>query len=190
MMDRITGLLGATILALVFTLLNIKNVIGDTALVIVNLLVFLSLLFDIFIAKIRNRPFWGRLKKYFPDKVVAFIIDLGTYNRDSKILQKSILLTFVFDFVGIALANYILFLALGVKIDILNYLSVIFLVSIIASLPVSINNIGIKEWAYITFFGAFGLGASAVVSVAIVSRFIQMFISFLALPVYLRRTRH
>jgi len=189
MMDRITGLLGATILALIFTLFNLKNVIGDTTLVIVNLLVLGSFLVDIFIAKIRNHPFFGRFKKCFPDKVVAFIVDLGTYNKNSKILQKSILLTFAFDFVGIALANYILFLSLGIHIAFLNYLSVIFLISIIASVPVSINNIGVKEWAYITFFGAFGLSASSVITVAIISRFVQMFISFFALPVYLRRNR-
>jgi len=174
MMDRITGLLGATILALIFTLFNLKNVIGDTTLVIVNLLVLGSFLVDIFIAKIRNHPFFGRFKKY---------------NKNSKILQKSILLTFAFDFVGIALANYILFLSLGIHIAFLNYLSVIFLISIIASVPVSINNIGVKEWAYITFFGAFGLSASSVITVAIISRFVQMFISFFALPVYLRRNR-
>lgn len=189
MMDRITGLLGATILAIFFTLLNIKNVISDATLVIVNLIVLLSFLFDIFIAKIRKRPFWGHFKKYFPDKITAFIIDLGTYNKKSGILKKSILLAFAFDFIGVALANYILFLALGVKIDLINYLSVIFLVSIISSVPISVNNIGIKEWAYITFFGAFGLSASSVVTVAIISRFIQMFISFFALPVYLSRSK-
>ena len=76
---------------------------------------------------------------------------------------------------------------LSVGMNFLDYLSVIFLISIVASVPVSINNIGIKEWAYITFFAVFGIEASQVVSVAIISRFIQMLISFFALPIYLRR---
>lgn len=104
-------------------------------------------------------------------------------------MKKAILWGMAFDFVGIAFSNYILFLALGAEISILNYLSVIFLISIISSLPVSINNIGIKEWAYITFFGVFGLPSSTVVAVAIVGRIVQMLMSFFALPVYLRRTK-
>lgn len=188
-MDRITGLFGATILAIFFTLLNFKNVINNRTLIIVNSLILLSFLVDIIIAKIRHYSFWSYFKKYFPDKFVAFVIDLGSYNNSSRILKKTIVLGIIFNFVGMALANYILFLAFGIKIGILNYLSVIFLISIVSSVPISINNIGIKEWAYITFFGVFGLSSSGVIAVAITSRIIQMLLSFFALPIYLRRKR-
>ena len=188
-MDRITGLFGATILALIFSLLNIAKVIDSKVLIIINIIIALSFLTDIFIAKVRKYAFWSRLGKYFPDKVVAFVADLGTYNNDSKIFRKTILLAFVFDFIGIALANYILFLAFGIQIGILDYMSVIFLISIVSAVPISINNIGIKEWAYITFFGVFGLSSSGVIAVAIASRMIQMLISFFALPIYLKRSK-
>lgn len=188
-MDRITGLLGATILALVFSLFNFSRVFSNPILFTVNIIILFSLSFDVFIAKIRHHSFWSRLGKFFPEKFVDFIIDLGTYNSNSKILQKTIILAIIFDFLGIALANYILFLALGVRIGILDYLSVVFLISIISSVPISVNNIGIKEWAYITFFGVFGLSSSSVITVAIVSRFVQMFISFFALPIYLKARR-
>lgn len=189
-MDRITGLFGATILAIIFTLLNLTRVISDKTLLIANLLVATSFMIDVVIMKVRDFSFWSRFKKYFPDKVVAFIIDLGTYNNDQRVFRRAVLLSFAFYFVGVALANYILFTALGIKIDIRDYLSVIFLISIISSIPVSINNIGIKEWAYIAFFGAFGVSASAAVTAAIISRFVQMFISFFALPVYLKRIKN
>ncbi len=186
MMDRITGLLGATILTIFFTVLNLSHVLGSRTLVIANLLVALSFLVDILIMKLRKKSFWARFKKYFPDKVVAFMIDLGTYNNDSNILRRVTVLSFAFYFIGVALANYILFAALGIKIGLADYLSAIFLISIVSSIPISINNIGIKEWTYIAFFGAFGVSASAAVTVAIISRFVQMLISFFALPVYLR----
>ena len=93
------------------------------------------------------------------------------------------------NFIGLAGANWVLFLALGVKIGILNYLSVIFLASVVSAMPISINNIGVKEWAYITFFGFFGLSAGAVVSVAITSRIIQMLLSFAAWPIYLKERK-
>jgi len=101
--------------------------------------------------------------------------------------MQSILLGIIFSFIGVAMLNYVLFQALGIEIGMLNYLSVIFLIAIISSIPVSVNNIGIKEWAYVTFFGLFGLNASAVLTVAIISRTIQMVVSFAALPMYLRR---
>ena len=189
MMDRITGLFAATILSIIFTLLNLKNVLEDKALVVVNILVFASFAVDIFIMLIRNNRFWSRFKRFFPDKFTAFMIDLGSYSGPGGPIKKTILWGFAFDFVGIALANYILFYALGLHIGLFDYLSVIFIISIIASVPLSINNIGIKEWAYITFFGAFGLDPAAVITVVIISRFVQMLLSFFALPVYLRRNR-
>jgi uncharacterized protein (TIRG00374 family) len=189
MMDRITGLFAATLLAIVFSLLNLKTVLANPALAIVNLAVILSFSLDILIMLIRRKKFWSRFKRFFPDKFVDFMIDLGTYSGEHSVMKKAILWGIAFDFIGIALANYILFAALGLHIGLVNYLSVIFLISIIASVPISVNNIGIKEWAYITFFGAFGLPISAVVTVAIISRFIQMFLSFFAMPVYLRRNK-
>jgi len=188
-MDRITGLFGAIFLALVFSLLNIKEVLSSHVLIVVNLIVVGSFLAIIFLLIIKKMTFWNQLKKYFPQKLIAFMADLKTYNGNSGIIQRSIIWAFVFDFVGIALANFILFTALGIKIGILDYLSIIFLISIIASIPVSINNIGLKEWAYIAFFGALNLNPPAIVTVAIVSRFIQMLISFLALPFYLKRDK-
>jgi glycosyltransferase 2 family protein len=186
MMDRITGLFGATILALVFSLVNVSRVLESKALIIVNVILLLSLFFDIFAAKIKHFSIFHGLVKMIPEKILKFIRELDTYNHNSRVLTKAIIWAFVFDFIGIALANYILFYALGIKIGVVDYLSVIFLISVISSVPVSVNNIGIKEWAYITFFGVFGLGATSVTTVAIVSRFLQMFLSFFAMPIYLR----
>ncbi|MEI8103437.1 MAG: hypothetical protein WCG84_00840, partial [Candidatus Moraniibacteriota bacterium] len=58
--------------------------------------------------------------------------------------------------------------------------------SIIASLPVSVNGIGIKEWAYYTLFGFLGVGIETAITVALINRFIQMFVSFLAVPGFIR----
>jgi len=99
---------------------------------------------------------------------------------------KSVMMGGIFSIVGMALANYVLLLAFGVHIGIINYLSVIFIITIVSSIPISINNIGLKEWAFVTFFGIFGVNSAAVTAVSIVSRFLQMFISFAALPMYLK----
>ncbi len=95
-------------------------------------------------------------------------------------------LSAVFAFCGVALSNYMLFLSIGVDISFFGFLSVIFVVSIIATLPVSIGNIGLKESAYIVFFGFLGVSVSACVAIVILSRILQLLVSLGALPMYLR----
>jgi uncharacterized protein (TIRG00374 family) len=183
--DRVTGFVGFTVLVIIFSLLNFKKIIQNPILVSIDVLVLFSFFVDIFLIKARKFAFWEKLHAWLPKKASDFIRELDHYNNNSKILVQATLWAMLFAAVGVGLANYILFWSLGVKVSVLDYLSVIFLISIISAVPISINNIGIKEWAYVTFFGFFGVSASIVVAIAIISRFLQMLISFLALPVYL-----
>ena len=95
----------------------------------------------------------------------------------------------VFNFFGVVLANALLFRALGLPLSLSQVASVIFLTSIIASLPVSVNGIGIKEWSYTTLFGFLGVGVEMAITVALVNRFVQMLVSFLAVPSFLGKSR-
>lgn len=189
MADRITGLIGMTILALLFSFFNLKTVLHNHFLLLINLLLALSLLLDVIIAKTKNFHLWKKFLDRLPQKIARFILEVQDYSSDSGILTRTIFLGVIFQLVGVAAANWLLFWALGIKISPFDYLSVIFLISLISSIPISINNIGIKEWAYVTFFGIYGLDSAAVVTVAILSRIIQMVISFFALPTYLRNKR-
>lgn len=187
LMDRIIGLLAATVLALIFSALNFKNIAGNGILMAINLLLVVSLAFDgiLFLAK-KSAKLKNFLTQFVPQKIMAFAKEVNHFNHDSKIITKSFWLSALFALEGVALLNYFLFWAMGIRIDFLDYLSVIFIISIVSSLPISINNIGLKEWAYVTFFGFFGASASAVVAAALLSRFLQMAVSFLALPAYLK----
>lgn len=186
LMDRITGFVGAAVLSIIFGLLNFKNIIHSRMLIIINILIIISLFSDLLIIRFARSSYFQKIKKYIPEKILELAREVRNYNSDSKILYKAVFWSTVFNFVGVAVANYILFLSLGISIGVLDYLSAVFLISIVSALPVSINNIGIKEWAYITFFGAFGASSAAVITVAILGRFLQMIISFAALPIYLK----
>ncbi|MCX6766056.1 MAG: lysylphosphatidylglycerol synthase transmembrane domain-containing protein [Candidatus Moranbacteria bacterium] len=184
--DRITGFIGAVILAVGFSIINAKTVLNNPLLIIINVLLVASFATDIIILGIRKLPVWPTIKKYIPGIILRVAREIKSFDRHSSVLKKAIFWGVIFNVVGVGIENYILFYALGIKIGLINYCTVIFLISIVSALPISINNIGIKEWAYITFFGIFGIGASAVVTVAIISRFLQMIITFAALPIYLR----
>lgn len=187
MMDRVTGFIGATVLVIIFSALNWQVVLENKILMLANFLVLLSFFFDIAVAKLKKINYLkNKVKDFLPEKIIRFFRELWGYNNNSNVLLKSIFWGAIFNLIGVALANYILFASLGIKIGLLDYLTVIFLISIVSSIPVSLNNIGIKEWAYMTFFGIFGVSLSAAISVAIISRFIQMLVSFFALPAYLQ----
>lgn len=187
MMDRITGLVAATALAVVFTLFDFKVVLKNNILIVANILVLLSFSSDILIAQMRKSAFIKRhAVRFLPEKIVEFLHELGHYSKHAGILRRTIVLGGVFSLVGVALANYILFLALGIKISLLNYMAVIFLITIVSSLPIVVNNIGLKGWSYITFFGLFGINASLVLVVSVIGSVIQMIVSFAALPMYLK----
>ena len=190
MMDRITGLVGATILALIFIFFNFKSLVESRLLIASSAILLLSLGVDCLMPQIRKIAWLKRLVyRLAPQKITEFLRELGSYNHDSKVLGHSVFYSILFSLIGVGALNYVLFLALGIEVNLPDYLSVIFLISVISALPVSINNIGIKEWAYVTFFGIFGLNPAGVLTVAIVSRTIQMVVSFFALPLYLERKK-
>lgn len=187
MIDRITGFIGSTILVVLFGLLNFRHVILIKPLVVVEFFILASFLLDIFLAQAKKFPFILKMSRFMPQKLQALFVEMDEYSgHSSKILSRTIVWAMIFGIVGVAIPNLILFWALGLKINILDYLSVVFIISIITAVPISINNIGIKEWAYVTFFGAFGVNTAALVTISILSRFIQMIISFFALPTYLK----
>ncbi|MEP7162513.1 MAG: lysylphosphatidylglycerol synthase transmembrane domain-containing protein [Candidatus Moraniibacteriota bacterium] len=104
---------------------------------------------------------------------------------DQAIYARAIGYALLFTLVGVAFNNYALFLALGADIHFVPFTGVIFLATLVSSIPLSINNIGIKEWAYITFFGLAGVSPEIAVTAALLSRFLQMLLSFIAVPFYL-----
>lgn len=185
--DRITGYAGATLLAVIFGLLNFKILWENKILFYIDLGLLLFLASDLVIIAIRKISFTKKLAvRILPEKIIELLKEIGSYNNGGAIFWKATVYAMIFSLVGVALLNYILFLSLGIKINPLDYLTVIFITTIISALPISINNIGLKEWSYITFFGFFGVSASAVVTIAIISRLLQMFVSFFALPLYLK----
>jgi uncharacterized protein (TIRG00374 family) len=186
-MDRLTGLIGAMALAVFFALANWHVVSNHQVLLLVVGIVALCLVGVASLGLIMKLPFWKHIIGFVPKKVLEFLTALHEYYAHRKMFAKAMLLSMLFGLVGLGILNYVIFWALGIHVGVLNYLSVIFLISIVSSVPISINNIGVQEWAYVTFFGFFGVSSAAVIAVSIVIRILQMIVSFTALPMYLKR---
>lgn len=99
---------------------------------------------------------------------------------------QSLFLSLLFLGIGVGLSNYALWQALGAALPLGTFFGCIFLATLVANIPISINNIGVKEWSYVLVFGLVGVSAELAVTAALLSRLLQMLLSFLALPWYLR----
>lgn len=187
--DRLTGLFGAMILSMAVALINYRAVIQDHLLLLIEIMVLLAFLAAQVFLKVRKVFYTEKFFRFIPVKFREFVRELDEYNNNATIYWTAIAYSLIFNLIGVAAANYVLFWGLGIQISPLNFLTVIFLTSIVSAIPVSINNIGIKEWAYITFFGLFGAAPAAVITAAITGRLLQMVLSFFALPIYLQDRR-
>lgn len=173
------------LLALCFSPLLFPFIETSTPLSLTLIVLAAFFVFDLFVAYAYCQPWFHRLVAAIPfQKIRRFVEEVVFYTK-KHIWWRTSLWSVLFIFVGVALSNFALFHALGSDIGFIPFLSVIFLVTIISAVPLSINNIGIKEWAYITFFGLVGVSIETAVTVALLSRFLQMLISFIALPQYL-----
>lgn len=184
--DRFIGLWTIALLALLFSPVLFPFIKDSIPLSITYSILIIFFVIDLIITYVYCKSWFHQLVTRLPFfKLRRFLEEIIFYTKKHIWLYTS-LWSGLFIFVGLVLSNFTLFHALGSSVSIIPFASVMFLVAIVSSVPLSINNIGIKEWAYITFFGLIGVNIETAVTVALLSRFLQMFISFIALPQYLR----
>jgi len=182
--DRVTGFAGVMALTVLFGALAIGSATTNTAQIALYIAGVLTLLCIMAILLLRRAPFADFLTGILPAWLAHYLRDIWHY-RTQHIFWPAIAFSILFSLIGLAAANYLLFLAVGIAPPLLPYLGIIFFISIVSSLPVSIGNIGVKEWAYILFFVDVGISSSVAISVVFIGRILQMIVSIFAVPLYL-----
>ncbi len=183
--DRFIGLWTIALLSLLSSPVLFPFIKESPSLAITYGVLIVFFVVDLIITYVYCKQWFHRLVARLPFfKLRRFLEEIIFYTKKHIWLRTSLWST-LFIFVGLVLSNFTLFHALGSDVSIIPFASVMFLVAIVSSVPLSINNIGIKEWAYITFFSLIGINIETAVTVALLSRFIQMLLSFIALPHYL-----
>lgn len=186
--DRITGFVGVMILIVVFSLFNLKAVFSNPILLAANVLILAFFGADLMLVILRQSPLGRYIKNFVSEKIIKLVREIYSY-RQSNILAKSLAWGIAFNFLGVGVATWMLFLDLHIHISFINFMIAISIISIVSSIPISIGNIGIKEWSFIAFFGIFGVNGEAAISIAIFGRFLQMIVSFFAIPYYLKEKK-
>lgn len=185
---RFTGLWATIVLFLFFGLIAYHDILGKPLFGSIGLLLSVILVADVSLTIFSDHSLVQRFFQLFPVKLKSFFAEISGYT-DREFVWRSFLVSILFTFLGVGLFNATIFWALGEQIALRPFFSVIFLISIVSSLPVSIGNIGIKEWAYFTFFPAIGINPEAALTVALLGRFIQMLVSLFGASSVLREKR-
>lgn len=185
---RFTGLWATISLFLVFGLVSFSSVLTQPIFVPFAVGLAAFLIVDVLFTVFSDRTWIQKLFSLFPEKLQNFFSEMSGYT-DKRFVFESFLVSLLFTFVGVGLFNLTLFTAFHESVPVIPFLSVVFLLSIVSSLPVSINNIGLKEWAYLTFFPTIGISPEAALAVALLGRFLQMFASLFGAPFFFREKK-
>jgi uncharacterized protein (TIRG00374 family) len=103
--------------------------------------------------------------------------------RQAALLQ--VLALSVLFRVGQACSLYVQSKALRVDVPFLWLLMVISLISVVTSLPLSLNALGIQEGAFVFFFGLVGIAAPQALALALLSRGVRLAVSLVGGAIYL-----
>jgi hypothetical protein len=86
--------------------------------------------------------------------------------KDRKMVAWVLVLSMVFQALVVLLAH-VIFLALGVQVPLVYSFLFIPIISAIQMLPISVSGFGVREGAYVYFFGSVGLGATHAVTASL-----------------------
>jgi hypothetical protein len=109
---------------------------------------------------------WGRKISLLRGRVMEALGSISFCLRDKSLALWVVFVSLFFHAV-IVLINYAIFLALGADVSLAYCFLVIPIILFITLLPVSINGLGIREWAYIYFFGRLGLSMAEAVAASL-----------------------
>ena len=153
-----------------------------------GIFIFSTLLLCLFF----ERGFMRKIK-LLTDKIKLFGLNTklkGLYEalylyKDKKLqIIEAVLLSFGIQTI-IALMNFLIGLSLGFRLPLMSYIVYPVIIGLITAIPITINGLGIREWAYRIFFAQVGLNPSQAVTFSMLFYFVGVIGSLLGGIVFL-----
>jgi uncharacterized protein (TIRG00374 family) len=187
--DRATGLFAALLIASAtgmlffiqspYLFIPIEKIFLVVTLV-VTVFAWMCMVWRIEIVTVLARILPRRKYLHYPELTRAY---------DTRRLWYAITLGVLFTTAGVGIGNYLLFSAFHVTLPLIPFFFFVTLAAVVASVPISIGNIGVKEWVYVTFFAIMGVSAEIAIAVVILGRVLQALISLIGVPFYFTHQR-
>lgn len=159
--DRLSGFLAMISLGTISSLI-IGSRYGNSF-VLLSLSLLLVLVAIIY-ALLKQQPFnrflsLSRLDRIAGVRKIAdkLLLSTGTYSANRPLLIKTMLLSFLFQFL-FCIVVYLLSRTLGSELRLIYFCMFVPLISLLEVLPLSINGIGLRDAGYVFFFGSVGMG--------------------------------
>jgi hypothetical protein len=102
-------------------------------------------------------PIAARFTQFIGGRVERLTAPLTAYLRRPSALIPAILLSLVLQF-SLAVCQYLLAVGLNLSISLTTFLLVVPIANVVASLPVTINGLGMREASYLLLLGIAGVG--------------------------------
>ncbi len=164
--DRLTGILGSSLIALVVAVLDPADVPPEVrwmviavsaAVLLASLLLTQHRLLDRLFTCL---PFWSKL----PKKLIKVYEALTSYSIGA--IARSTLISLPFTLTLIA-TQYALAIGLGVNVPVRYFALFIPMVALVQLLPISFNGLGVREGAFQILFGTIGVGDAQAVAMSL-----------------------
>ncbi|MCK4543883.1 MAG: flippase-like domain-containing protein [Spirochaetales bacterium] len=97
---------------------------------------------------------------------IEFIRDVITYNKAPAVLWYTLLISIVFQFIGV-IATYLVALSLGSDTGFIYFLILLPVIWVLGMLPVSINGLGVREGSFVLLFGTVGMTKEMAMAISI-----------------------
>ncbi len=118
------------------------------------------------------------------DKLVKLYDSIYAFRSHKRALLTVLVLSLLFRLVSV-LGLYVQSLALHIPISFIWLMMILCLISVVSAVPLSMNSLGIKEGAYVFFFGLVGVAAPQAFALALLSRGVILVVSLMGGVIYL-----
>ena len=182
--DRLTGILGSSLVALSVAVLDPADVPPDVraTVIIVSAAVLIASLFLTqrrILDRIFTRlPFWSKL----PKKLIKVYEALTAYSIGAIARSTLISLPFTLALIG---TQYALAIGLGINAPIRYFALFIPMVALVQLLPISFNGLGVREGAFQVLFGSVGVGNAQAVALSLMYYIVRVATGLLGGLMYL-----
>lgn len=182
--DRLTGILGSSLIALIVAIVDPADVPPDVraiviavsaAVLLASLLLTQRRLLDRVLTRL---PFWSKL----PKKLIKIYEALTSYSLGAIARSTLISLPFTLTLIG---TQYALALGLGVDAPVRYFALFIPMVALIQLLPISFNGLGVREGAFQVLFGTVGVAEAQAVAMSLMYYIVRVVTGLLGGLVYL-----
>jgi hypothetical protein len=183
--DRLVGFIALGIVTFIAIFIGYSYI--DEFQIFIPVLILLSCIF-LLVVILFSRGIFSKLKVLIPTtilkkKIESLHSEIFYFRTRYKVMFKSLIISLIAQ-VFIILSFYYIFYALHLKLNLIYFFIFIPLITTIATIPLSIAGLGLRDIGAVFFFVKIGVDKSVAVSASLLSFFFIMLIGFICGVIY------